>query len=153
MFERYQSPYVVNNDSVANGGGSGRGPLPFDHCFGPRARLSTGYGLTSALIGSNATKATPTSEFMRASHIEDEYFGDFIARWKIQQAPHGEVRTKLFRELNAYKDQPDSAQFGDFGGSWKLMTSGGNLGDSATDMRDLPCCRSRMRIWKIRCYL
>lgn len=50
--------------------------------------------------------------------IEDEYFGDFMARWKIQQAPNGEVRTKFLRELNAYKDDPDCAQFGDFGSSW-----------------------------------
>jgi hypothetical protein len=59
MFERCPTPYVVKNDNVANGGGSGHEPWPLDHCFGPGARLSTGYGLTSALIGSNATTAMP----------------------------------------------------------------------------------------------
>lgn len=50
--------------------------------------------------------------------IEDEYFGDFIARWTILQAPHGETRTKFFRELNAYKQDPDCALFGNFGSKW-----------------------------------
>lgn len=50
--------------------------------------------------------------------VEDEYFGDFIARWTVQQGPQGEVRTKLFRELNAYKDDGDCVLFGDFGSTW-----------------------------------
>jgi len=50
--------------------------------------------------------------------VEDEFFGDFIARWQVRQTPRGEVRTKSFRELNAYKNDQDCTLFGDFGSNW-----------------------------------
>jgi hypothetical protein len=50
--------------------------------------------------------------------IEDEYFGDFIAIWRIEQTGHGVARAKFLREISAYKLQPEFTTLGDFGNVW-----------------------------------